>query len=67
MLIFCYSLWLLIDHKLLCKHSYSYPTHIFASSNGITFRVSTLFDNKITPTDDNFLFIGKIQDNADRI
>ncbi len=47
------------------KDSCGYPTHIFATSNGITFRISTLFDNKIMTTDDDFLLIGKIQDNAD--
>ncbi|WP_405397796.1 hypothetical protein [Maribacter sp. Asnod2-G09] len=47
------------------KDSCGYPTHIYASSNGVTFRISTLFDDELILTDDDYLLIGKIQDAAD--
>lgn len=47
------------------KDSCGFPTHIFASSNGVTFRISTLFDNKIMITEDEYVLSGKIRDNAD--
>ena len=47
------------------KDSCGYPTHIYASSNGVTFRISTLFNDELILTDDDFLLIGKIQDAAD--
>ncbi len=48
------------------KDSCDYATHIFATSNGVTFRISSLFENKTTISIGNdYILIGKIQDNAD--
>ena len=47
------------------KDSCGYPTHIFATSNGITFRISSLFKNEIMNTKGDYILTGKIQDKAD--
>ncbi|MGO3707030.1 MAG: hypothetical protein ACTJGD_06100 [Mesonia hippocampi] len=49
------------------KNNCGYPTHIFVTSNGITFRVSSLFNQAVKANQDYYLLTGKIQDKPDRI
>lgn len=51
--------------KIVERDSCNFITGIYVTSNNIDFRISTLFDESIGNTKDEFLLMGKLQDTAD--
>ncbi|PZE17399.1 hypothetical protein DNU06_09010 [Putridiphycobacter roseus] len=60
-----FSETILVKITAVQKDSCGYPSHIYASSNGVTFRVSTVFDDAVKVSEDEFLLEGLIQEKGD--